>query len=323
MSIFKELNSSMNLDEMRRIIKENSMNAIKLKNKIKAIDAIPKVKSDFVFNYSIEADIEIIDDEDDIDEEEEFKYYYDNMMNALANLSDIEEKEQAIYDNMPSKENKNYVNIIRRIILELIKEREIYDEYLSDEDASVRNDAILEQDKLDFIINRVKNHHNVKNEDTNQVNVIKNNIIFLRTNSGNVYAENDLSSIDSEWYPAFRGLLESIEDGTFKNVKRLTSNRISQGIPEVKDYGVRIVFDKVNPNTYIILDMFVKKSDHDKGYSEQLINRLSFYRQNEDTIKKNVTEELIKNDSIILENIKSGLMNKSITKTKGGDILGL
>ena len=321
MSMFIELNPNMSLDEMRKIIKDNSVKAAGLKNKIKAIDAVAKKSSKFTGNYEYDfVESDTLDDEEEIvedidEEEEEYIYYYENILEAIKSGEDLKD---AIYDNLPVLENGNYTNIIMRIILELVKEKEVYEEL-----KEVDPEALKEINKLDTMIDLIKNHHNVKDEELSTGSKEKNNIIFLKTSSGNIYAESDLASIDSEWYPAFKGLFETIEDGTFKNVKRLTSNRISQGIPEVRDNGIRIVFDKVNRNTYIILDIFVKKSDHDKGYSNQLINRLAIYRQNEKAIKASVTDELVKNDSIIYENIKSGLLSKCIVKSKGGDTNGL
>ena len=320
MSMFIELNPDMKLDEMRKIIKDNSQKAISLSKKIKAMDAVAKKSSEIIEDYDYEF-IELVDnDEDEIiddieEEEEEYLYYYDNMMEAIKYGEDLK---HAIYDNLPVLENGNYGNIILRILLELKNEKRVYEEL-----KEVDPDALEEIKRIDNMDSIIRGHHDVKDEELSTGSNEKNNIIFLKTASGNVYAESDLASIDSEWYPAFKGLIESIENGTFKNVKRLTSNPISQGIPEVKDSGVRVVFDKVGSNTYIILDIFVKKSDHDKGYSNQLINRLAIYRQNEKAIKESVTDELIKNDSIILENIKSGLSSKCIVKSKGGDTNGL
>ena len=254
MSLFKELNPDMSLDEMRRIIKENSIKAINLKKKIEAIDAIPKVESNFKFEYSIEEVNEVVEDVDGIEgEDEEFEYYYTNMKEAISDLTDTDEMVNAIYDSMPSLDNKNYANIINRIKLELILEKNEWNEYVNDEDVTTRNDAIEEQKKIDFIINTVNNHHNVKNEELSKEENKTNNLIFLKTLTGNIYAESDLSYIDSERYPEFMELLESIEYGTFKDVKRLTINPILKGTAEVRGRGTRVVFDRVGVNTYIIL----------------------------------------------------------------------
>ena len=241
------------------------------------------------------------------------------MMDAINSDEDIE---QAINDSLPVIENGNYINIIRRIILELIKEKDVYASLLEDNDT--KEDAIKEIDKIDSMIDIIKNHHNIKSEESSLITKTKNNIIFLKTVSGNVYAESDLASIDAEYYPGFKTLIESIEDGTFRNVKKFASNHTTlKGIFEVKDHGIRVVFDKINKNTYIILDIFVKRATRDMGYVSSLVNRVANYRKEESTIKSQLNEDIITEDMAILENIKKGLDNKHIVKTKGGDTNGL
>lgn len=322
MSMFIELNPNMSVEEMKAAIKKNDATLRTLKNKIKAMDEIQRDTSGFnaELMFDVEDDIDELEEiEDEISETEEFKYYYDNMMDAINSDDDIE---QAINDSLPVIENGNYINIIRRIILELIKEKDVYASLLEDKDT--KEDAIKEIDKIDSMIDIIKNHHTIKSEESSLITKTKNNIIFLKTVSGNVYAESDLASIDAEYYPGFKTLIESIEDGTFRNVKKFASNHTTlKGIFEVKDHGIRVVFDKINKNTYIILDIFVKRATRDMGYVSSLVNRVANYRKEESTIKSQLNEDIITEDMTILENLKKGLDNKHIVKTKGGDTNGL
>ena len=317
MSMFIELNPDMSPEEMQAAIKKNEATARTLKNKIKAIDAIQRETSNFNVEIPSEVKKEIENEIEEIeDEEEEFKYYYDNMIEAISSTNDIR---QAVIDSLPVKENGNYVNIIRRIILELMKDRKVYDELLTG-DTIADEEVIVEQERIDYIIELVRNHHTIKEEEYLMADKTKNNIIFLKTTSGNVYAEQDLASIDSEYYPGFKELLESMEDGTFKNIKKFSAvHQLLKGIIEIKEHGIRIVFDKINKDTYIVLDIFVKRSNCDMGYVHQLTNRVATYKKVEDDIKSTISEDIIENDRVILENIKKGLDNKYIVKTKGGD----
>lgn len=118
--------------------------------------------------------------------------------------------------------------------------------------------------------------------------------MFLETESGNIYAQNDLFStyVPTDYYEGFLELIKSIEDGTFKNVKYLTSgNNKTAGIAEVKGFKKRVIFDRVGYNTYAILGIFIKKSDKDKSYLEPLKNRIAVYRRNRDYIVRRIQNE--------------------------------
>ena len=107
----------------------------------------------------------------------------------------------------------------------------------------------------------------------NDIRII-NNLIYLPTILGNYYILNDIKSIDYEYYASFLELLNSIIDGTFKNVKSIinTYNK-NNYICEVKDFKTRVFFSKINFNTYLILGCMVKKVDTNSYYNSYLENR--------------------------------------------------
>lgn len=321
MSIFKELDQNMSLIEMKRILEENSRTATSLKKRIETLDANAKKSASFDIDYDL--DVKSDDMSDDIDdevedEEEEFYYYFSNIKDALKECKNIEEVKQAIYDNLPLTENKNYCNIVRRIILELVREKKEYIKNFEGEDPSVLEEVKQELDQLDFYINVVRNHRKIEKEEFNTKQSVSNNIVFLTTMSGNIYAEQDLASIDSEFYPGFKELIQSIENGTFKNVKRFSASHNSfKSISEVKDFKIRVVFDRIGKNTYIILDIFVKKNQAAMGYQDQVSHRLDYYKRNEEYFKALFsTPESIESHKEVLANIYKGLDEKNIVKTK-------
>ena len=48
---------------------------------------------------------------------------------------------------------------------------------------------------------------------------------------------------------------------------------------EVKNHKTRIVFDRIGFDTYVVIAVFMKKSDNDKGYLNFLEHRVSLYRK--------------------------------------------
>lgn len=317
MSIFKELNENMSLDEMKLILEQNSRSASTLKNKIALLDENAKKSSNFNYNYQIIENEEEDIDDDVEDEEEEFNYYYENIKEAIKECKTIDEVKEAIYDNLPVTDNKKYLNIVRGIILALVKEKQSFIEAFEGEDESTLEAVKEELDTFDFYIDTVRNHRSIEKSEIKKNHGIKNNLVFLTTLSGNIYAEQDLSSINPEYYAGFKGLLESIENGTFKNVKRFSqSHEILKGISEVKDFKIRVVFDRLDKNTYIILDIFVKKTQVDAGYQDHVARRVDYYKRNKEYFKTMLSDEVKESHGEIYSNIKDGLDNKNIVKTK-------
>jgi len=219
--------------------------------------------------------------------------------------NDSNDLKTIIYDNLPSLQNGNYINLIKRIILELILKKEFYEAFIKI-DADDK-EALKECQKIEKIIEIVKSHNTYKDETIKEDSIVKNNLIFLRTLSGNIYAKEDLSSIDVSAYSSFKTLLESIENGTFSNVRRLTANNKLTGLSEVKGNGTRVVFDRVCGNTYIIIYIFVKKTTRDNGYSERLTTRSGFYTMQKESIRKTLNEDVINEDKLIYDDLMKSL----------------
>ena len=59
----------------------------------------------------------------------------------------------------------------------------------------------------------------------------------------------------------------------------------------MKGFKKRVIYDRVGFDTYAIIGAFVKKSNRDKGYIEQLENRIATYSKIKDNIIKKIKEE--------------------------------
>ena len=88
----------------------------------------------------------------------------------------------------------------------------------------------------------------------------------------------------------FRGLINSIRDGSFKNVKRFhSSNNKTAYASEVKDYKIRVVFDRIGPHEYALITAFIKKSDNDIGYQRTLISKIRNYMNIKNSLIENLS----------------------------------
>lgn len=239
----------------------------------------------------------------DSDEDLSYEYYYKNIKDASIALSYDELKELIKY-NFPSKNNSNYFRLSNRIKAEIYREIIELNKLLDDTDDEEFLGEILQTIEFEkmklVIINILESEKDNENEE-----IINNKIVFHTTSLGNVYALDDIQNIDSEYYESILELILSIQNGTFKNVKYLGTNNLKlSGISEVKGFKTRVIFDRIDRNTYVILYIFIKKSDNDKGYREAFQNRISTYRSKSDILLSDINDyEFLEYNEEILQSL--------------------
>lgn len=138
-----------------------------------------------------------------------------------------------------------------------------------------------------------------------------NNIFFLTTPSNNVTIYESLrKNIPSEYYPAFKELLASIKNGTFKNLKKLKKNDFF----EVKFYECRILFTILNDDNILVIDAFLKKVNTSIYYKNYLANRIQTYLFQKDYFLSNLNNEaFIKEHNKCYDDIIELLEPKKLT----------
>ena len=233
---------------------------------------------------------------DDIEEsnsnfEEEVLYYFSQLME----IDDNANLKNSFYKLLPSKENYNYNKIIKRLIAEFYKKiieiKKFIDEEIEEMDEidlqEFKNEVNTYNKKIN-IINEISNEKgNVDNREE-----INNKLVFAPTSSGNIRVLGEIENISPEVYPIFKELLDSIKNGTFKNVKYFSSsNTIVGGISEVRYHQGRILFDRIDDDTYVIISMFIKKCYSNSTYKTSLNNSVTCYKKYKDFIVSNIKDE--------------------------------
>ena len=111
-----------------------------------------------------------------------------------------------------------------------------------------------------------------------------------------------MDKIKNEYYEGFEELFRSIKDGTFKGAKRLNSNNNkTSSLSEVRGFKTRVLFDKLDENTYIIIMCAVKKCDYDNGYKKSLETRGLTYRAMKPKILSQKDNQEYKNENKNIE----------------------
>lgn len=292
MSLFIDTSKITDREELINSIRKNIKISRRLQKEISEMEAIDKSNKSFEFTNTItEQDINNLGNEKEEDIESDFySYYYDPIKNIDQNIS-VEELKTIIKENLPVKSNPNYKKIVSRIKAEIYKELILLYDILND---SIDDESLTEEtNKLIALeTNKFNIINNIEEEEIDEEAIIDNKLFFLKTSSGNISASDDLDKIDKEYYKSFRELFISIKNGTFKNVKRLTSinNKLSS-IAEVRGYKTRIIFDRINEDSYVILMCIIKKCNFDNGYRKSLERRSLIYRTFKNKIISKSKEE--------------------------------
>ena len=263
-------------DELLEALKHNSRVSSSMKQEIKEMEKLDEANKNMKFetkrNYTLEDEYE-----EEQDEDSDYLYYYEPIKEVQENITN-EDLNQVIKENLPSKNNPNCFKIISRMMAEILKEIMEYEEIKSD---SIGEEEIIEETQklIDLDKRKINFIRSTKEKETSEEEVKENNLYFLKTTSGNIYCLNDLDKIKNEYYESFEELFKSIKDGTFKRAKRLNSNNNkTSSLSEVRGFKTRVLFDKLDENTYIIIMCAVKKCDYDNGYKKSIETRSLTYR---------------------------------------------
>jgi hypothetical protein len=288
--LFQITNLDASSDELLKTIDYNCKKALIVRSQIDRLKVESKkvteetLPEEDLSSYEIEKEEE---KEEENDFEDEVNYYLEDLRTLEPDFTQRE-----MLDILPSIENYNFKSIILRLQAECIKELKEIDEFCQDEDLTK-----LELEELKSLITvekrKIKMLGEVLKEKEECIIPAKhhNKIILSPTLNGNIRVLDELEHISSEYYPAFKELINSIVDGTFKRVKRFTNNKALTGVCEVKGFKTRVIFSRINEDTYAIISVFVKKTNNDKGYQEYLKSRVAEYKNVADSIKNKVDDE--------------------------------
>ena len=220
--------------------------------------------------------------------DDEVSFYLSNYKQLSENFSDEE-----INIILPKKKNPRYKDILLRLSLVSVKEIKEVKEILRTEQLSLDEKTLcekiieIENKKIDFIKSKLITNDKEEIEEQEE----KNNIILVPMLSGNIRVIDELEHIPNDYYDSFKDLINSIIDGTFKNVKNFTNNSALISISEVKGRQTRVVFKRLNNNSYALITAFIKKCDTDKLYQESLIGKVKEYYLIESMLKDKLNDQ--------------------------------
>ena len=309
---YKEKTDKENIEE---VIRYNLKQTSKIKEEIRKLT---KIDSSKVKVTEISKVVEHQEVKVESEELEEYTYYYYNIIEDLKKCKTLDEKKKCIYEDLPTFDNKNYTNIVKRIIAEFYYEINEY-KIMMDEYEDLKDDANKQIESLIEVIAIIRSHIKLLDKKDILKEEPKHNkiVFFPRLSTDTPYILSDIASVPTENYDDFKVLLESIEYGTFKNVKQFsTNNNVLKGIFEVRLYQARVVAERIDKDVYVVIKAFIKKSDCDNGYLEQLKKRVDYYKKNKNPLISRINESFLEEQKSIYDNLMESLTNKTEVKVK-------
>lgn len=238
----------------------------------------------------------------------------------LLLLSSTEEFENYLKSSISKINFNETINLLIANVLEsiiTIKKLITEDLLASGKRCELFNQELEKLNSILSVLYRMQYYSDEKEENR------KNKIIYLITEAGNISISNDLKAIPIEFYDSIYNLLSSIQNGTFKEFKRIgtQTNNFKTNLLQVRENFTRIIFDQLSEDLYIILTVFIKKVSTSKEYFNNLRNvdtllsrQLPYLNKQ---LKNNKDEFLSLNDSIT-----EALFQKLLTKDRGEDFYG-
>ncbi len=322
LSFVSDISTDASIDEMISILKYNRTVASDMARQ----NAYLKEANARISNFQAKHGEQELECQEKVDtNQENLEDLYTMFYKPILDLEVTPALKQDIIELLPDRKSKYFYSIVGRIKLELLKAeteylelfRGVVDDHLFLEE--LQKEIASYREKNDIISNYLTSLQNENlGKDNISEEVKSNQLIYLPTPSGNLYVNNDLLAIPTEYYSSFYDLFLSIQNGTFKNLKRLNRDSIKKtSVVEVKDYQSRIVFDRIGSNRYIILSTFVKKVDWNNENRLSLINRVDMYRSIENRLSTLVhDEEFMKSQEEITKDIFEALKNNDREKIK-------
>lgn len=288
--IILDLDDEISSKEIFEVISENHKTSMLIDKEVKKLKELSSKSTKRVEDDNKTPEKEMIYDEaDEVNSELDDKVDYYNYL--ISSIDDCEDLQDQIESSLPNPNTGDYKTIVLRLKLKLLKSIKETADFIS-ECREEFDDEDLEEYKEEIRLCS-KKLEILKSESNEEVNEnktsTKNNFFFPVSSMGNIRVIDEIEKISKsspKFCSEFLELFQSIQDGSFKRVKRFLNNNKLVGISEVRGFKPRVVFDRIGKNDYAIITAFLKKCDNDRGYKDSLELKIQKYMSQRDNIVK-------------------------------------
>ncbi len=219
------------------------------------------------------------------------KQYYD----AIKLLQDKDD----IIEALPKPIYKSFFPIMSELIKQLKEDEEELRKMLSDEKQTSEMREYIKKDLEICMLKKeicIELYKQALEEETIEKTAEKKatkNIIFAKSESGNIYLQKDIKGIKEEYYDAILDLIEKIATGyreqNSEKAKAFTTvNSKLSGIHELKAFKIRVAYKILDQDTVYLLIARTKKDDNESLDREEVIKRANNTEKEYKRLKKEI-----------------------------------
>lgn len=290
--IILDLDDEISSEEIFEVISKNHKTSMLMDKEVKKLKELSSNKDKKVEKASQTSEKEMMcNDVDEVNSELDDKVDYYNYL--ISSIDDCDDLKEQIESSLPNPNTSDYKMIVLRLKLKLLKRIKETADFIAECREEFDDDDLEEyKEEIRLCSKKLEILKSESNEEINENKIsTKNNFFFPISSMGNIRVIDEIEKISksgSEFCSEFLELFQSIQDGSFKRVRRFLNNNKLVGISEVRGFKPRVVFDRIGKNDYAIITAFLKKCDNDKGYKESLELKIQKYMSQRDNMIKNL-----------------------------------
>ena len=303
--MFYKLDSFDSSEKILFAIDHNVAEARNVREQIKHLKTVPDCTSEFLDNVLLEEERKEVSSMEEEEEKEDLdiSLYLSRYSHLCYGYT-----EEEFLSCLPSLEDDFFLPILLRLKAESLKEMKALMEFsyqdktLSLEERMSIDELIQCEKKKIEDLDRYMSH---QEEEVNS-DLGENEIVLMPTFGGKIRILEDLDHISSEFYPEILDLIQSIVNGTFKRIRKfnLKSNPVLGGICEVRSSWTRVLFQRIDRNTYAIISAFVKKAHNNTMYRDIVRVRAGEFKTVFLSLKNGLSDdEFLKMNALYVEEL--------------------
>lgn len=235
--------------------------------------------------------------------------YFERYTAVMLNISHIEE----FKESLPSSQFEGYEATMRKILSAIQNEIEGFSDLLvqsrDKKDIAFITKEIEMLRKKETIVKEALERNVASKQDESEIvpDQGKKNLIFLKSQAGNVFFNGDIKDFPEEYLLDLIDLIKKLEnyDTTFNTVmhRKIANNNSLKNLFELKFYKIRLIYRHLDKDTVLVIMGCYKNQTNPSKERETLALRI---KQSQETIDSLIEDLMdpVKKSNIIEENKK-------------------
>ena len=232
--IILDLDDEISSEEIFEVISKNHKTSMLMDKEVKKLKELSSNKDKKVEKASQTSEKEMMcNDVDEVNSELDDKVDYYNYL--ISSIDDCDDLKEQIESSLPNPNTSDYKMIVLRLKLKLLKRIKETADFIAECREEFDDDDLEEyKEEIRLCSKKLEILKSESNEEINENKIsTKNNFFFPISSMGNIRVIDEIEKISKsgpEFCSEFLELFQSIQDGSFKRVRRFLNNNKIVGI---------------------------------------------------------------------------------------------